>query len=89
VTELRHLPDDYRDRALRNHRRYLDAWVGPLRLLRPSARDDEARGAATAIHGLIDSAARVPAFVDHVDPATRAPLLRDLAAGVVERFVGG
>lgn len=89
VTELRHLPGDYRDRALHNHRRYLDAWVGPLRALRPQASDDQARGAATAIHGLIDSAARVPEFVDDVDPATRGPLLRDLAAAVVDRFVGG
>jgi AcrR family transcriptional regulator len=89
VTELRHLPADYRDRALRNHRRYVDAWVGPLRALRPDVSDDEARGAATAIHGLIDSAARVPDFVDDVDPTTRAPLLRDLAAAVVDRFVAG
>jgi AcrR family transcriptional regulator len=80
LTELRHLPVDYRERALRNHRRYVDAWVRPLRALRPDASDDEARGTATAIHGLIDSAARVPASVDDVDPATRALLLRDLAA---------
>jgi AcrR family transcriptional regulator len=89
VTELRHLPSDYRRRALRNHRRYLDAWVRPLRELRPDAPDDEARGTATAIHGLIDSAARVPATVDDVDPETRAPLLRDLADAVVARFVTG
>lgn len=88
VTELRHLPDDYRGRALHNHRRYVDAWVRPLRDLRPDASDDQARGAATAIHGLIDSAARVPEFVDDVDASTRAPLLRDLAAAVVDRFVG-
>ncbi|MEX1177298.1 MAG: TetR/AcrR family transcriptional regulator [Nitriliruptor sp.] len=87
VTELRHLPGDYRDRALHNHRRYLDAWVGPLRQLRPDATDDEARGVATAIHGLIDSAARVPDLVDDVDPATRTPLLRRLAAELVETFV--
>lgn len=89
LTELRHLPADYRERALNNHRRYVDAWVGPLRALRPDAHDDRARGAATAIHGLIDSAARVPASVDDVDPDTRAPLLRDLAAAVVDRFVAG
>lgn len=89
VTELRHLPTEYQDRALRNHRRYVDAWVGPLRSLRPDVSDDQARGAATAIHGLIDSAARVPEFVDDVDPATRSPLLRELAAAVVDRFVGG
>lgn len=89
VTELRHLPEDYRSRALRNHHRYVDAWVGPLRSLRPEASDDEARAAATAIHGLIDSAARVPEFVDDVDPGTRAVLLRELAEAVVDRFVRG
>jgi AcrR family transcriptional regulator len=88
LTELRHLPSDYRERALRNHRRYVDAWVGPLRALRPSASDDEARGTATALHGLIDSAARVPSSVDDVDATTRAPLLRELADAVVDRFVG-
>jgi AcrR family transcriptional regulator len=86
LTELRHLPEDYRVRALRNHRRYVDAWVGPLRALRPDVAEDEARGVATAIHGLIDSAARVPDLVDHVDPATRGPLLRRLAGDVVDAF---
>lgn len=84
VTELRHLPGDYRDRADRNLRRYVDAWVAPLRALRPDVSDEHARAVATAIHGLIDSAARTP---DVVDPTTRAPLLRELAAGVVDRFV--
>lgn len=88
LTELRYLPSDYRERALRNYRRYVDAWVGPLRALRPDATEDDARGTATAIHGLIDSAARVPASVDDVDPATRALLLRELAEAVLDRFVG-
>ncbi len=86
VTELRHLPEDYRGRALRNHRRYLDAWVQPLRALQPDASDDEARAVATAIHGLIDSAARVPDLPDDVDPATRAPLLRRLAGDLLDAF---
>jgi AcrR family transcriptional regulator len=89
VTELRHLPGDYRERALRNHRRYLDAWVGPLRALRRDVPDTEARGVATAIHGLIDSAARVPDLVDDVDPATRGPLLRRLAGDLVDAFATG
>jgi AcrR family transcriptional regulator len=86
LTELRHLPEDYQERALRNHRRYVDAWVGPLRTLRPDVGEDEARGVATAIHGLIDSAARVPDRVDLVDPATRGPLLRRLARDLVAAF---
>jgi AcrR family transcriptional regulator len=83
VTELRHLPADYRGRADRNLKRYVDAWVGPLRQLRSDVGDAHARAVATALHGLIDSAARTP---HAVAPATRAPLLRDLAAGIVDRF---
>jgi AcrR family transcriptional regulator len=86
VTELRHLPGDYRARAARNHRRYIDAWVAPLRALRPDVSDEHARTVATALHGLIDSAARTP---DATDAARRAPLLRDLATGVVDHVVGG
>jgi AcrR family transcriptional regulator len=84
VTELRHLPEDYRARAARNHRRYDDAWVAPLRALRPDVSDAHARVVARGLHGLIDSAARRP---DPVPASVGAPLLRDLAGGVVDRFV--
>jgi AcrR family transcriptional regulator len=57
VRELRHLPADYRDRALRNHRRYLDAWADAILGVSPSLDRDTARGIALAVHGLIDSAA--------------------------------
>lgn len=86
VTELRHLPVDYRRRAARNHRRYLDAWVGPLRALRPDATDDQAPVVAGAVHALIDSAARFPDPVDGVSPLARAPLLRQLARDVLDAF---
>ena len=86
TTELRHLPADYRRRAGRTVRRYVDAWVAPLRTLRPDVDDEEARAVAIAVHGLIDSAARTP---DEVDPARRAPLLRQLASGVVASFTAG
>jgi AcrR family transcriptional regulator len=56
IRELRHLPDDYRARARRNHGRYLDAWVAAL-----AARDDrltreQATTLALAVHGLIEAA---------------------------------
>jgi len=57
VRELRHLPDDYRDRAVRNHRRYLDAWADALRGSAPDMDRDTARSVALAVHGLIDSTA--------------------------------
>lgn len=82
--ELRHLPSDYRHRADRNVRRYVDAWVGPLRELRPDVDDADARSIAIALHGAIDSAARTP---DVAPVARRAQLLRSLAHGMVERFV--
>jgi AcrR family transcriptional regulator len=88
VTELRHLPDDYRARALHNHRRYVDAWVGPIRELKRGASDEQARAVAAALHGLIDSAARAPTFEDDVDPTTRSPLLRELATGALDHFLG-
>ncbi len=57
VRELRHLPDDYRDRAVRNHRRYLDGWAAALRASAPELDRDTARSVALAVHGLIDSTA--------------------------------
>lgn len=57
ASELRHLPGDYRDRARRNHRRYLDAWVRAIVARHPSMDDAVARTTALAVHGLLDSAA--------------------------------
>lgn len=82
--ELRHLPDDYRARAERNVRRYVDAWATPLRALRPEVELATARSVAIAVHGALDSAARTP---DVAPVAHRATLLRTLAAGVIDRFV--
>jgi AcrR family transcriptional regulator len=57
VRELRHLPEDYRTRARRNHRRYLDVWADVMIGVRPDLDRDSARSLAAALHGLIDSAA--------------------------------
>jgi AcrR family transcriptional regulator len=84
--ELRHLPDDYRAAAHRNVQRYIDAWVAPLRALRPDVDDAHARTVAIAVHGCIDSAARTP---DAVPEDVRAPVLRAVARGIVDRFVDG
>ena len=84
--ELRHLPADYRERADRNVRRYQDAWVRPLRELRPEVDDAHARSVAIALHGSIDAAARTP---DVAPLEVRAPLLREVAHGIVERFAAG
>ena len=82
--ELRHLPADYRERADRNVHRYIDAWAAPLRQLRDDVDRAHARSVAIALHGAIDAAARTP---DVAPVARRAPLLRDLAEGIVDRFV--
>ncbi|MCC5947983.1 MAG: helix-turn-helix transcriptional regulator [Nitriliruptoraceae bacterium] len=56
VRELRHLPDDYRRLAGRNHRRYVASWAQTLQRCRPALGDVEANTLALAVHGLIDSA---------------------------------
>lgn len=56
VRELRHLPDDYRALARRNHRRYVAAWADAIRGARPELDDPTARAIALAVHGLVDSA---------------------------------
>jgi AcrR family transcriptional regulator len=85
VRELRHLPVDYRRRAARNHRRYLDAWVTALRRVEPTLSDDDARTTVLAVHGLIDSAAINP-------EARRLPqrreLLGQLARAVLDHATG-
>lgn len=57
VRELRHLPDDYRDRALRNRERWVAGWVRAIGELHPTLDAAQAREVAIAVHGLIDSAA--------------------------------
>lgn len=86
VTELRHLPASYRDAADRSVTRYVDAWVTPLRALRPDVDEDEARAVAVAVHGLVDAAARTPELLDQ---ERRAVLLRGLVDGVIDRFAAG
>lgn len=76
IRELRHVPERYRRAVARNHRVYVDAWVGPLRRLDPSRSEDDARSLALAAHGLIDSAATHPQYVD---PADRSEMLRTAA----------
>jgi AcrR family transcriptional regulator len=60
VRELRNAPPDYQALARRNHQRYVDAWVAPLRTLHPELDGDGARVLAHAAHGLLDSAAINP-----------------------------
>lgn len=74
VREMRHLPGTNRATALRRHRRYVDAWGRVLQQLQPALDDEEARSAALAIHGLLDSAARYPQVL--AAPARREQLTR-------------
>jgi AcrR family transcriptional regulator len=57
IRELRHLPEDYRARARRNHGRYVDAWSQALRGVRPDIDRAAARATVLAVHGLVDSGA--------------------------------
>lgn len=57
LRELRHLPDDYRAAARRNHGRYIDAWADALRRVHPELDRATARETVVAVHGLVDSAA--------------------------------
>lgn len=56
VRELKHLPDDYRALARRNHRRYVAAWAAAITGVRPEVSSAQAHALALAVHGLIDSA---------------------------------
>ncbi len=56
VRELKHLPDDYRALARRNHRRYVAAWATAIAAVRTEVASAEAHALALAVHGLIDSA---------------------------------
>jgi AcrR family transcriptional regulator len=90
VRELRHLPEDYRARAQRNHRRYVDAWAQALRRREPVLGLEEARSVAVAVHGLLDSAAlRATLHRDGADPADERGLLRELADRVLSPGLTG
>lgn len=85
VRELRHLPDDYRALARRNHGRYVDAWATAIRARHGHLDDAEARDVAMAIHGLIDSVAvRGQQRVRGRDRAQLAGLLERLARGALD-----
>ena len=64
VRELRHLPGASRSSAVRKQRRYVDGWASVLRRLAPELDEGEARSAAVAVHGLLDSAYRFPHAID-------------------------
>lgn len=79
--ELRQLPGRSRASAVRKHRRYVDAWAEALCRLQPRLASEQARSAALAIHGLLDSAARDP----HVlAPEDRRRQLRRLARATLD-----
>jgi AcrR family transcriptional regulator len=89
IRELRHLPDDYRARADRNHRRYVDTWVDALAGREPAGLSrGEARTVALAVHGLIDAAV-VRAGPDHVAAAGQRLLLARLARGALDAALAG
>jgi AcrR family transcriptional regulator len=84
IRELRHLPDDYRARADRNHRRYVDAWVDALTGRSPPLRSRvEARTVALAVQGLIDAAV-VRAGPEPAAAGDRRELLERLARGALD-----
>lgn len=89
VRELRHLPDDYRGLALRNHRRYVDAWCRAVQGVHPGLGDAAARGVVLAVHGLIDSSALRPQLDTGLTLDEQRRLLRRLAWQVLRRSVDG
>lgn len=87
IRELRHLPEDYRARADRNHRRYVDAWVEALTGRAPGTLSrGQARTVALAVHGLIDNAV-LRGGPDHVAAEGQRALLERLARGALEAAV--
>ena len=84
LRELRHLPDDYRDRARHNHGRYIDAWAQALRGVHPDVQLADARATVLAVHGLLDSAAlRGQVREPGLSRAAHRRLLDDLARRVL------
>lgn len=86
VRELRHLPDEYRQRARRNHERYVAAWASALQGMYPDLDDATARATALAVHGLVDSAAlRGEAGAAGLPRSEHRALLETLARRVLDR----
>jgi AcrR family transcriptional regulator len=84
LRELRHLPDDYRAHARRNHQRYAHALAAAIRGIHPERELDEARAVALAVHGLLDSAALRPlVHHDGLDRDAHRQLLTSLARDVL------
>jgi AcrR family transcriptional regulator len=84
VRELKHLPDDYRALASRNHRRYVTAWAEAIRGCRPELPDEDARAIALAVHGLVDSATlRSQAMPRGLSREAHRELLAHLARAVL------
>jgi len=85
VRELRHLPDDYRALASRNHRRYVAAWAEAIRGRRPELGEADARAIALAVHGLVDSATlRAQAMPRGLSRQAHRRLLDHLARAVLD-----
>jgi AcrR family transcriptional regulator len=85
IRELRHLPDDYRARSRRNHRRYVDAWAAAIQGVHPDLELDEARTVTLAVHGVIDSAALRPlVLTDGLSREAHRALLARLARSVLQ-----
>jgi AcrR family transcriptional regulator len=85
IRELRHLPDDYRARSRRNHRRYVDAWALAIQGVHPHLDLDGARAVTLAVHGVIDSAALRPlVLTDGLSRDAHRILLARLARGVLQ-----
>jgi AcrR family transcriptional regulator len=84
IRELRHLPDDYRARSRRNHRRYVDAWAAAVQGAHPELDLETARSVTLAVHGLIDSAALRPLVLTDGPPrGDQRALLERLARSVL------
>lgn len=82
VRELRHLPDDYRERASRNHDRWVSAWAEAIGQLAPHLDVEVARAVAVSVHGLIDAAAL------YTDPDV-SPLGADQRRTLLEQLAWG
>lgn len=84
VRELRHLPDDYRGRASRNHDRWVSAWAEAIVGLAPHLDVEVARAVAVSVHGLIDAAALYTDTEGGAPgSAPRRALLEQLARGAL------
>lgn len=80
VRELKHLPDEYRALARRNHRRYVAAWAAAITTVRPDLSSAQAHALALAVHGLIDSATlRRQAMPSEIGAAEHRALLEHLS----------